>query len=74
MSDTWITLSNLFDNLRGYLKHHYGCGTHYGIACDCGLLGYQRHMKDTIHRLAKENAVSVEYSQSSELDADEDED
>jgi len=24
MSDAWITLSNLFDNLRGYLKHHYG--------------------------------------------------
>jgi hypothetical protein len=58
MSDTWITLSNLFDNLSGYLKHHYGCGTHYGIACDCGLLQYQGQMEEIIQRFVKAAVIA----------------
>ena len=54
MSDEWITLSEIFDNLRGYQKHLTGCGILRGGSCDCGLLRYQGHMEDIIHRFAKE--------------------
>jgi hypothetical protein len=57
VGDEWITLSNIFDNLRVYQKHLYGCGILAGGRCDCGLLRYQGHMEDIVHRFANECAL-----------------
>jgi hypothetical protein len=56
MSDAWITLSELFDELRRYLRHLEGCDIFLGGRCDCGLLRKEVHMEDVIHNLAKEHA------------------
>jgi len=55
MSDTWITLSELFADLRLYLKHLEGCSILNGERCDCGLFRTEGHMEDVIHQLAKEH-------------------
>ena len=69
MSDEWITLSEIFDNLRGYQKHLTGCGILRGGSCDCGLLRYQGHMEEIIHRFAKE---ATDKNQVLRRDCDED--